>query len=130
MIIRNNFSKVIKATDNSKANIDNNVSRISDLLSKQAFWNKELSRLDKQAESISTAKSNQATKPRDLNEQVVWNEVLRNPGAGEPLANMNFNPVTGKSDPKFPTKYGFQKMQVVHELPNGQSITIHYQYNN
>lgn len=75
----------------------------------------------KNAEGISTAKAHQATAPRDLNEQVLWNLVKRNPEMGEKL-NMN-------KDIKFFAKEGFQKMQVTHRLPDGDSITIHYQYN-
>ncbi|MEL5515614.1 DUF637 domain-containing protein [Serratia bockelmannii] len=75
----------------------------------------------KNAEGISTAKAHQATAPRDLNEQVLWNLVKRNPEMGEKL-NMN-------KDIKFSAKEGFQKMQVTHRLPDGNSITIHYQYN-
>lgn len=42
---------------------------------------------------------------------------------------MNFNPINGKSDYRLPASHGFQKIQVIHQLPDDQSITIHYQYN-
>ncbi|MES9962700.1 MAG: DUF637 domain-containing protein, partial [Candidatus Sedimenticola sp. 20ELBAFRAG] len=71
---------------------------------------------------ISTAKPHQATKPRDLNEQTVWNGVLDNPSGGRKLDGLN-------SDPRFKPEDGFQKMATTHKLPNGESITVHYQYN-
>ncbi|MDF7680572.1 VENN motif pre-toxin domain-containing protein [Enterobacteriaceae bacterium ESL0689] len=75
------------------------------------------------AEKISTAKPGQQfTAPRDLNEQLLWNQVKDNPAAGQPLRGMN-------NDPRFPTSAGFQKMQVVQKNSKGESITIHYQYN-
>jgi hypothetical protein len=37
-------------------------------------------------ENVSTAKPSQATAPRSLNEQLLWNEVLANPVAGRPSA--------------------------------------------
>jgi len=75
------------------------------------------------AEKISTAKPGQQfTAPRDLNEQLLWNQVKENPAAGQPLRGMN-------NDPRFPTSAGFQKMQVVQKNSKGESITIHYQYN-
>ena len=75
-----------------------------------------------QANGISTAKLGQTVVPRDLNEQVLWNQVRINPSAGEKLPGMN-------TDERFPMTVGFQKMQAVHELPDGSMITIHYQYN-
>ncbi|WP_368927083.1 DUF637 domain-containing protein [Serratia marcescens] len=75
----------------------------------------------KNAEGISTAKAHQATAPRDLNEQVLWNLVKQNPEKGMEL-KLN-------KDPKFSTTAGFQKMQALHELPDGNNIVIHYQYN-
>ncbi|HGM6878993.1 TPA: DUF637 domain-containing protein [Serratia marcescens] len=75
----------------------------------------------KNAEGISTAKAHQATAPRDLNEQVLWNLVKKNPERGE---NLYLN-----NDPRFSTAAGFEKMQVTHRLPDSDSITIHYQYN-
>ncbi|MGP2806756.1 DUF637 domain-containing protein [Serratia marcescens] len=73
------------------------------------------------AEGISTAKAHQATAPRDLNEQVLWNLVKQNPEKG---IGLDLN-----KDPKFSTDAGFKKMQVVHTLPDGNNIVIHYQYN-
>ena len=75
------------------------------------------------AEKISTAKpGKQFTAPRDLNEQVLWNQVEKNPSGGYPLKGMN-------TDPRFPTSAGFQKMATNHTLPDGSNIEIHYQYN-
>ena len=79
--------------------------------------------LIKAAEKISTAKpGKQFTVPRDLNEQVLWNQVKENPSSGHPLKGMN-------TDPRFPTTAGFQKMATSHTLPDGSNIEIHYQYN-
>ncbi|MEF2241697.1 hemagglutinin repeat-containing protein [Xanthomonas arboricola] len=72
-------------------------------------------------ESHSTARLEQSKVPRDLNEQVLWNRVKDDPSKGEPLKLNN--------DPNFPREDGWQKMQVTHRLPNGNNITIHYQYN-
>nr|WP_275670544.1 hemagglutinin repeat-containing protein [Photorhabdus khanii] len=79
--------------------------------------------LIKNAEKISTAKpGQQVAAPRDLNEQTFWKQVKSNPLQGSKLLGMN-------KDPRFPTAAGFQKMEAKHRLPNGQTITIHYQYN-
>ncbi|WP_446500471.1 hemagglutinin repeat-containing protein, partial [Photorhabdus aballayi] len=79
--------------------------------------------LIKNAEKISTAKpGQQVAAPRDLNEQTFWKQVESNPLQGSKLLGMN-------KDPRFPTAAGFQKMEAKHRLPNGQTITIHYQYN-
>ncbi|MCX8752422.1 VENN motif pre-toxin domain-containing protein, partial [Gilliamella sp. B3464] len=77
----------------------------------------------KEAEKISTAKSGtQTIIPRDLNEQLFWKQVELNPLVGSELKGMN-------NDIRFDSSLGFQKMQAVYELSNGQKITIHYQYN-
>jgi filamentous hemagglutinin len=76
----------------------------------------------RKAETISTAKPGQATAPRDLNEQVLWNQVNADPAAGSALQDMN-------NDLRFPASAGFQKMQALHKLPDGTNINIHYQYN-
>lgn len=76
----------------------------------------------KNAETISTAKPGQVTVPRDLNEQVFWRKVSENPLQGKKLENMN-------NDPRFPTSAGFEKMEAKHKLPDGKTISIHYQYN-
>jgi filamentous hemagglutinin len=73
-------------------------------------------------DKISTAKPGQATAPRNLEEQVLWNQVLANPGAGQPLGGLN-------NDPRFPTQNGWQKMEITHRRPDGSPISIHYQYN-
>ncbi|PJX44309.1 hypothetical protein CWM54_15265 [Klebsiella sp. D-Nf1] len=75
------------------------------------------------AEKISTAKSGKKfTAPRDLNEQTFWKQVESNPSQGGKLPDMN-------NDPRFPTSAGFQKMEATHYLPDGSSISGHYQYN-
>ncbi len=77
--------------------------------------------LIQQAEKISTAKSFQSTAPRDMQEQVVWNQVVLSPGGGKPL------PLSG--DPRFAQDAGFNKMEFSHRLPDGTNISVHYQYN-
>lgn len=75
------------------------------------------------AEKISTAKPGlQSAAPRDLNEQMFWKQVESNPSQGGKLPGMN-------NDPRFPTSAGFQKMEATHYLPDGSSISVHYQYN-
>ncbi|WP_340611664.1 hemagglutinin repeat-containing protein [Xenorhabdus bharatensis] len=77
----------------------------------------------KNAEKISTAKpGQQVAAPRDLNEQTFWKQVQSNPLQGKDLPGLN-------NDPRFPMAAGFQKMEAKHKLPDGQTITIHYQYN-
>ncbi|WP_170419199.1 two-partner secretion domain-containing protein [Ruegeria atlantica] len=71
--------------------------------------------------TISTAKPNQATTPRNLTEQAAWNGVLENPSAGRHLDLNN--------DPRFKPEDGFQKMETSTVTENGQRVTIHYQYN-
>ena len=73
-------------------------------------------------DEISTAKPHQATSPRDLNEQVLWNQVVDNPASGKPLIGLN-------NDPRFPPGGGWQKMSATQRLPDGSTIDIHYQYN-
>ncbi|WP_445972367.1 hemagglutinin repeat-containing protein [Klebsiella pasteurii] len=75
------------------------------------------------AEKISTAKpGKQFTAPRDLNEQLLWNQVKDNPTIGRGLDGMN-------NDPRFPMSAGFQKMEAKQKLSDGSTITVHYQYN-
>lgn len=79
------------------------------------------------AEKISTAKiGKQFTAPRDLNEQVLWNQIEKAPSSGIKFSDkgMGLN-----NDPRFPKSAGFEKMTVSHELPDGSNIEIHYQYN-
>lgn len=73
-------------------------------------------------DNILTAKSGQATAPRNLEEQVLWNQIKGNPIAGNRLDDMN-------NDPRFPISNGWQKMEATHRLPDGRAISIHYQYN-
>nr|WP_082212210.1 hypothetical protein [Gilliamella apicola] len=83
----------------------------------------EQQQLIKNAENISTAKAGkQVTVPRDLNEQIFWRQVEKNPALGGELPGMN-------NDPRFPESAGFKKMQAMHKLPDGSNINIHYQYN-
>lgn len=75
------------------------------------------------AEKISTAKpGKQFTAPRDLNEQLLWNQVEENPTIGKTLDGMN-------NDPRFPASAGFQKMEAKQKLSDGSTVTVHYQYN-
>lgn len=75
------------------------------------------------AEKISTAKpGKQFTAPRDLNEQLLWNQVKENPTIGRTLDGMN-------NDPRFPVSAGFQKMEAKQKLSDGSTVTVHYQYN-
>ncbi|WP_413481196.1 hemagglutinin repeat-containing protein [Serratia proteamaculans] len=79
------------------------------------------------AEKISTAKpGKQFTTPRDLNEQVLWNQIEKNPSSGVKFSDKGMDLNT---DPRFPKSSGFEKMTVNHELPDGRNIEIHYQYN-
>ncbi|MCA6222770.1 hypothetical protein [Photorhabdus antumapuensis] len=95
----------------------------TDNLSKKEVNSVYNQQLIKNAETISTAKPGQQfTTPRDLNEQILWNQVKTNPSKGQTLPRMN-------NAPRFPESAGFQKMQVNHQLPDGSNITIHYQYN-
>ena len=76
------------------------------------------------AEKISTANKakNQSSSPRDLNEKLAFESVKSNPKQGKNLIGMN-------NDPRFPHSAGFQKMEAKFKLSNGETITIHYQYN-
>jgi hypothetical protein len=71
-------------------------------------------------ENLSTARPNQATVPRDDLEQALWDFVLVNPSSGKPLD------LSG--DGRFSNEAGWTKMQVTDKY-NGQTVTIHYQYN-
>jgi hypothetical protein len=72
-------------------------------------------------DNVSTATPSQVTAPRDLNEQIVWNNVLDNPSMGRDTRL--------EGDPRFPRQDGWQKMEAVHYLPDNSTVTIHYQYN-
>ncbi|MEY0399647.1 hypothetical protein AB7W17_22415, partial [Providencia rettgeri] len=112
----------VEAEKNALNKIGENSKNTKDLRQKEAnsVYNQQLI---KNAEKISTAKPGQQTAvPRDLNEQTFWKDVQSNPIQGSKLLDMN-------KDPRFPTSAGFQKMEAKHKLPNGQTITIHYQYN-
>ena len=74
-------------------------------------------------EYISTANplKGQYTIPKNLNEQIFYESVKAEPLQGGELDNMN-------NDPNFSEALGFQKMQAVHKLSNGEKIIIHCQY--
>ena len=79
------------------------------------------------AEKISTAKpGKQFTAPRDLNGQVLWNQIKENPANGKKFSEMGLNVNT---DPRFPYSAGFEKMTASHKLPNGSNIEVHHRYN-
>ena len=87
----------------------------------------EQQQIIKNAENISTAKpGKQATVPRDLNEQLFWNEVKINPSAVKKFSDHGKDLNT---DLRFPKSAGFEKMYSIHKLSNGDIIEIHYQYN-
>lgn len=69
----------------------------------------------------STTKPSQSAQPRDLNEQLVWDRVKSDPSSGQDLG------LAG--DSRFPRDEGWSKRQITPDLPDGSSITIHYQYN-
>lgn len=92
-------------------------------ISKLAHLTADQQKLIKNAESISTAKpGKQSAIPRDLNEQTFWKQVESNPSQGGKLDGLN-------NDSRFPVEAGFQKMESTHRLPDGSTISIHYQYN-
>ncbi|MGK0665717.1 hypothetical protein [Serratia ureilytica] len=62
------------------------------------------------------------TAPRDLNGQLLWNQIKENPTVGKALPGMN-------NDPRFPISAGFQKMEAKQKLADGSTITVHYQFN-
>lgn len=99
----------------------------NDLLSNQKNKNIYDEKTIKSAEDISTAKSNknppQVASPRNIQKQVLWNHVVKNPQQGQPLKGMN-------NDKRFPSEAGFQKMQAIARGNDGKNIVIHYQYNN
>ena len=100
----------------------------NDLLSSQASKKARDEKLIKDAENISTAKPNgrppQVTAPRNIQEQILWSEVVKNPKtAGKPLNGMN-------NDSRFPKDAGFQKMEAKMRSNDGKAVVIHYQYNN
>lgn len=112
----------LEAEKNALNKIGENAKNTNDLSQKEAnsVYNQQLI---KNAEKISTAKPGQQTAvPRDLNEQTFWKSVQSKPLQGKELPGLN-------NDPRFPTSAGFQKMEAKHKLPDGQTITIHYQYN-
>jgi len=69
--------------------------------------------LIKQAEKISTAKPPQVNAPRNLQEQLLWEQTKLNPESGKTLTN---NGKALNDDPRFPASAGFQKMETRHQL--------------
>ncbi|OOS06293.1 filamentous hemagglutinin [Moraxella cuniculi DSM 21768] len=99
----------------------------NDFLSSQASKKARDEKLIKDAENISTAKPDgrppQVTAPRNIQEQILWSEVVKNPKtAGKPLNGMN-------NDPRFSKDAGFQKMEAKMRSNDGKTVVIHYQYN-
>lgn len=70
---------------------------------------------------ILTSISGQATSPRDLDEKLVWDEVVANPKAGKHIYSAD-------GDPRFKQADGWKKMTKIHTRPDGSNIEIHYQY--
>ena len=73
-------------------------------------------------DNISRAKPHQSRNARNLAEQTFLDEVVSNPRAGT-------NPEL-IADARFPQSQRWQKLEQVHRLPNGDTINVHYQYNN
>ncbi len=72
-------------------------------------------------DTVSTAGAGQSKFPRDLNEQMLFNQVQANPLMGRTLNGMN-------NGTRFLASDGFQKMELIRELPDGSKISLHYQY--
>ena len=73
----------------------------------------------KRAENFSTAKPDQSVHPRNLHEQYVYEQVIRNPEVGKVLLDMN-------NDPRFSPVLGFQKMEYTFTPYIGKKISVHY----
>lgn len=76
------------------------------------------SRVELDYDNISTASPTQVTTPRNLQEQLLWDDVLDNPLA-------DATPLTS-NDGRF---FDFEKKQKTILSENGERVTIHYQYN-
>ena len=80
-----------KAVEKAGAKIDNNFYRDDDLISRTTVREDGL----KKAENISTATNpqnvakGQVNQPRNVQEQMVWNDVLNNPKSGVELRSLN-----------------------------------------
>uniref|UniRef100_UPI002588ECF4 hypothetical protein n=1 Tax=uncultured Acinetobacter sp. TaxID=165433 RepID=UPI002588ECF4 len=104
--------------------IENNFYRDDDLISRTKVREEGL----KNAENISTANNpkniakGQVNQPRNVQEQIVWDDVMKNPASGRELRNLN-------GDSRFPQDAGFVKMERIVRTVEGKNITIHYQYN-
>ncbi|OOS22960.1 hypothetical protein B0681_10225, partial [Moraxella porci DSM 25326] len=118
---------VAEAKRVSKKDTSNGYEPDNNLLSSQASKKARDEKLIKDAENISTAKPDgrppQVTAPRNIQEQILWSEVVKNPKtAGKPLNGMN-------NDSRFPKDAGFQKMEAKMRSNDGKAVVIHYQYN-
>ena len=104
--------------------ISNNFYRDDDLISRTKVRDKGL----KNAEKISTATNpkniakGQVNQPRNVQEQIVWNDVVENPKSGVELRSLN-------KDQRFPQDAGFVKMSRTVKTKEGKTVEVHYQYN-
>ncbi|HFX6253185.1 TPA: VENN motif pre-toxin domain-containing protein, partial [Acinetobacter baumannii] len=104
--------------------ISNNFYRDDDLISRTKVRDEGL----KNAEKISTATNpkniakGQVNQPRNVQEQIVWNDVVENPKSGVELRSLN-------KDQRFPQDAGFVKMSRTVKTKEGKTVEVHYQYN-
>jgi len=104
--------------------ISNNFYRDDDLISRTKVRDEGL----KNAEKISTATNpkniakGQVNQPRNIQEQIVWNDVVENPKSGVELRSLN-------KDQRFPQDAGFVKMSRTVKTKEGKTVEVHYQYN-
>lgn len=103
---------------------ENNFYRDDDLITRTKLREEGL----KNAENIATATNpkniakGQVNQPRNIQEQIVWNAVLKDPTSGIELRKLN-------SDGRFPQDAGFVKMEKMVITSENKKIIIHYQYN-
>ncbi|WPP56707.1 VENN motif pre-toxin domain-containing protein [Acinetobacter pittii] len=64
----------------------------------------------------------QVNQPRNVQEQIVWNDVVENPKSGVELRSLN-------KDQRFPQDAGFVKMSRTVKTKEGKTVEVHYQYN-
>ena len=79
-------------------------------------------KIDPNKSHITTAKGAQSRAPRNLREQLLWEDTLRNPKAGTPLPDRN-------KDDRFPQAEGWMKYSRFQEVNSGIGLDLHYQYN-
>ena len=72
--------------------------------------------------ALSTAGLDGATEPVTRAEQIVAEQVRQNPGIGE----VNGEPMR---DGRWPAENGWVKMEVRADTASGQTVKIHYVYN-